>query len=382
MSSRGVSLRVGTRARLPRVVVDADVLGRHRTGDETYVSNLLHAMSRLPRSIDLTAVVRRAADLPGDVQAVELPVRSQASRLGWRLPLLLTRLGPCLAHFQYVIPPAYRGPAVVTVHDLSFDRYPELEDRFDGAALRSLVPRSIRRACAVLTVSTWTKADIVHRYGVPPEKVVVTHNGVDPMFKPLAELEADGAHDVNLAWHGDPLERPYLLFVGAIRPRKDPVTALEALAMLDEDMRLVMVGPPKKEIDRVLLAVERLGLGGRVALLGYVPRPRLAALYRNAACLVLPSLYEGFGLPVVEAMASGTPVVASQVGAIPEVAGDAAVLVPPRDPVALAEGVRCALARRDELVRMGLERASSFTWEALARRTLQVYQDVWEELVG
>ncbi|MCL4414845.1 MAG: glycosyltransferase family 4 protein [Acidimicrobiales bacterium] len=355
-----------------RVVVDADVLGRHRTGDETYVSNLLQGLVRLPRTLEIRAVARQASVVPRDVVPIELAVRSQAARMGWRLPRVLSRLSPCLAHFQYVIPPAYRGPAVVTVHDISFDRFPELEDRFDGLALRTLVPRSLKRAAAVLTVSEWTKTDIVDRYAIPPHRVVVTPNGVDPIFKP----EPTGWADADLAWHGDPLARPYLLFVGAIRPRKDPVTALRALAMLDGDIGLVMVGPPKREIDRVLVTVEELGLGGRVALLGYVPRERLAALYRNAACLVLPSLYEGFGLPVVEAMASGTPVVASSVGAIPEVAGDAAVLVPPGDPGALAEGVRAALENRDRLVAAGLERSSTFSWDYLARRTLQVYEEI------
>lgn len=142
----------------------------------------------------------------------------------------------------------------------------------------------------------------------------MTPNGVDAAFTPDGERQG-----------GD----PYLLFVGALRSRKDPVTALEALARLPVELRLVMIGPPKGEQDRVEAAIERLGLRRRVDVLGHVGQSQLAAYYRGAQCLVLPSLYEGFGLPVLEAMACGTPVVSTAVCSIPEIAGNAAVLVPP-----------------------------------------------------
>ena len=345
----------------PDVVIDADVLGRQRTGDETYVHNLLSQLGSLDTGLRIHATTRRADLVPEGIVPEVLPVRSQAARLGWRLAARLHRLGASVAHFQYIVPPAYRGRSVVTVHDLSYTLLPELEDRVDGWVLRRLVPPSLRRAARVLTVSQWSKADIVHRYGIDPDHVVVTHNGVDPVFSPEGDR---------------PDLDPYLLFVGALRPRKDPVTALEALALLPSDLDLVMVGPAKGEEGRVREAVERLGLGRRVRLLGHVDRSRLAALYRGAVCFVLPSLYEGFALPVVEAMASGTPVISTTVGAIPEIAGDAAVLVAPRDPGALADGVQLAMKERDDLVARGRERARDFTWAASAGATLEVYRDL------
>ena len=341
------------------VVVDADVLGRQRTGDETYVHNLLEQLGSLDTGLRISAVARDPELVPAGVVPEALPVRSYAARLAWRLPLRLRRIKPAVAHFQYIVPPAYRGVAVVTVHDLSYELLPELEDRFDGWALRRLVPPSLRRAARVLTVSQWTKADLVRRYGIDPGRVVVTPNGVDPVFTP-----AGARPDI----------ADYLLFVGALRPRKDPVTALEALALLPDHLRMVMVGPDKGELPRVQAAVERLGLGARVILRGHVGRDELGALYRGATCMVLPSRYEGFGLPVVEAMASGTPVVSTTAGAIPEIAGDAALLVAPRDPRALAVAVHEALRRRDDLVARGLERAQRFTWEAMARSTAEVYR--------
>ncbi len=343
------------------VVVDGDVLGRQRTGDETYVRSLLEELGRRDEGLRIGAVARDASLVPAGIEARALPVRSQAARLGWQLPRLLAGLSPRLTHFQYVIPPAWRGPSVVTVHDLSYELLPELEDRFDGWALRRLVPRSVRRAERVFTVSEWTKDDLVRRYRLEPDRVVVTPNGVGPEFSP------EGPR---------PDRRPYLLFVGALRPRKDPLTALRALGLLGGDLDLVMVGPDRGLGPAVRAFVAGEGLADRVEVLGHVTQGELVELYRGAECLVLPTRFEGFGLPVVEAMASGTPVVSTRVGAVPEVAGEAAVLVEPGSPGALAEGIGAALADSDRLVAAGLVRAKEYSWAGMAGRTAKAYRDV------
>jgi glycosyltransferase involved in cell wall biosynthesis len=342
------------------VAIDADVLGRHRTGDETYVGNLLRELAPLADRERLAAVTRRPDLVPDGVEAVELEARSQSLRMAVRLPRLLRRLRPTLAHFLYVVPPLHRGASVVTVHDLSFERLPGLMSLRDRTLFRSLVPRSVRRAERVLTGSEWTKRDLVERYGLSPDKIAVTPYGVDPIFRP-------NGHDDG--------RTPYALFVGAIQPRKGLLTAVEAISLVD-DLRLVLVGPEKRSGDELRAAVGRLGLEHRVELAGHVGLPELAALYRGAACLVFPSRYEGFGLPVLEAMASGTPVVATEAGAIPEVAGDAAVLVQPNDPVALAGGIERALADRERLVPAGLARAGRYSWTQTARLTLDVYRQL------
>ena len=345
----------------PLVVVDADVLGRQRTGDESYVANLLREAVQLGDDLALAAVTRHPELVPQGVRPLRLATPSQALRMGLQLPALLRRLRPRVSHFQYVLPPAIPGRLVVTVHDLSFEDHPEWMAPHDRVLFRTLVPRAVRRADAVLTVSEWTRSRIVERYGIPAERVVVTPNGVDPTFGPDGPRR-DGA--------------PYLLFVGAIQPRKDPLTAIRALEHLDPSLRLLVAGPEKRGGDELRQEVRRLGLERRVELLGHVGSAELATLYRGAACLVVPSLYEGFCLPVVEAMACGTPVVAARTSAIPEVAGDAAVLVEPRNPAALAAGVDRALAERERLVTAGLERARSFTWAETARRTVAVYREL------
>ena len=335
----------------PLVVIDADVLGRQRTGDETYVENLL---SRLPAlagdSLRFAALTRRPDIVAAGVQPVHVPARFQEIRMVHAVPRALGRVGAALAHFQHALPLRCPCPAVVTVHDLSFERDPSVMNLRHRLIFRVAVPYAVRHAARVLAVSERTKDDLVELYGADSERIVVTPHGVDPAFSPG---EA----------HGD----SYLLFVGAVQRRKNPLAAADAAAELG--MRLVVVGPSR---DRALVhALQRRGAEVR----GYVSKDELVELYRGAAALVLPSRYEGFGLPVVEAMASGTPVVAAPDGALREVAADAAVFVEPRN---LADGVRRALAERDTLVAAGLRRAAAFSWDDTARRTLAVYREVLE----
>lgn len=344
----------------PSVLLDADVLGRSRTGDETYWRGLLGALPGAAPDLDLRAATTRPDLVPDGVTAVEVRAHGQIDRLGRRLPASLVSESPSLLHGNYFLPRGWRGRSVVTIHDISFARSRAFMPPHDLAAFRVLVPRSIRRADRVLTVTEWARADIIDRYHVDPGTVVVTPNGID------GDVSPDGPQASR---------PPYLLFVGGLQRRKDPVTAVRALAGLD-DLDLVIVGRDRGEGSAVAAAVAALGLGGRVHVLDYIDRQELLALYRGAAALVFPSRYEGFGLPVIEAMGCGTPVVAAAVTAVPEVAGDAAVLVPPGDPEALADGVRRALANADDLIAAGLLRAAGFRWSVTARRTADVYREV------
>jgi glycosyltransferase involved in cell wall biosynthesis len=345
----------------PLVVIDADVLGRQRTGDETYVRGLLGELAGAD-GLRLAAVTRRPELVPTGIEAIELPARSQVLRMAMGMPLLLRRLRPGVAHFQHSLPLACPCPAMVTVHDLSFERDSALMGLRDRLIFRTVVPRSARRAARVLAVSELTKRDLIELYGIPKEKIVVTPNGVDPAFTPEGPT---------------PNGEPYALFVGALQPRKDARVAIEALALLGGGApKLVVVGKDQGGRGEAERAAAQNGLAGRVEFRGHVTQEELASLYRGALCLVFPTRYEGFGFPVVEAMASGTPVVATRAGAVPEVAGDAAILVADRNPVAFAGGIERAIADRDRLVAAGLERAQQFTWAETARRTLEVYRSL------
>ena len=346
--------------RRPRVLVDADVLGRRRTGDETYVRALLHALAGDER-FDLWAATTRPDEVPAGVQAVPTGGRGQAHRLLRGLRGAIRSSGADLLHANYFLPIGWSGRAVVTVHDVSFARHAEFMPAHDRVAFRTLVPRAMRRAARVLTVSEWSKADLVDRYRIDPERVVVTPNGVEDDLSPEGHV---------------PDRPPYLLFVGSLQRRKDPETAVRALAHVDRELQLVVVGPDRGEGDRVRAVASELGLADRVHMVGYVDRPELVSLYRGAQALVFPSRYEGFGLPALEAMACGTPVVAAATTSLPEVVGDAGVLVPPGDPEALASGVSDALGRAPELIAAGMARVTRYRWADTARRTAAVYEEV------
>jgi glycosyltransferase involved in cell wall biosynthesis len=335
----------------PLVVIDADVLGRRRTGDETYVLNLLRGLPDAAPDLRFAAITRRPELVPPGVEPVELPARSQELRMAWGLPRLLRRLRPALAHFQHALPLGLRIPAVVTIHDLSFERDPALMGRLDRLVFKAVVPRAARRAARVLAVSERTRRDVRELYGVPDERIVVTPNGVDPVFTP-----------------GNGTPGDYLLFVGAIQERKGPLVAVETAARLGRT--LVVVGPEKEP--QLARELERRGADLR----GWVEKPELAELYRRAAAVLVPSRFEGFGLPVVEAMACGAPVVATPEPALREVAGDAAVFA---EPDAFPAAVERALAERERLRAAGLERVRAFSWAETARRTAQVYREVLAE---
>jgi len=243
-------------------------------------------------------------------------------------------------------PVSSRAPLVVTVHDLGVLRHPDAFPRWHRTTGALALRGGVRAADAVVAVSAFTRGELVARLGVPVERIRVVPNGVDPVFGP----------------DGPAAEGDYVLAVGTLEPRKNLAGAVEAARLAGVELRVA--GAP--------------GWGG-VAAGGWIGEPsdeELAALMRGARCLVYPSLYEGFGIPVLEAMACGTPVVTSRGGATEEVAGGAAVLVDPRDPESIAAGIEEAERRRDALVEVGRARASMFTW----RRAADLVEDLWREL--
>jgi glycosyltransferase involved in cell wall biosynthesis len=237
-------------------------------------------------------------------------------------------------------------PTVLTVHDLAILRAPEAFPRWHGLYGKTGLARVLREAAAVVAVSEFTRAETVALAGVPEERVRVVANGVDPTFTP----------------EGTRAEGDYVLAVATLEPRKNLRRAVEAAREADVELRVVGAR----------------GWGGVdvEGWTGEIPDTELAALYRGARCMVYPSLYEGFGLPVIEAMASGTPVVTSRGSGTEEVAGGAAVLVDPLDVGAIAAGIAEAVARRDELVPLGLARAGEFTWQRAADEVV----GLWKEL--
>ena len=274
---------------------------------------------------------------------------------------------------DFTLPPTLPGvPTLLTVHDLSFVRAPEATTPVLKAYLDKVVPCSVRRATHVLADSQATKDDLVELYGTPPEKITVLLSGVNPEFKPQ--------HDPALRAKYNIPANPYIFSIGTVQPRKNYARLIEALAALGPeyaDFHLVIAGGRGWMDSPIYQAVEQAQLADRVHFIGFAKEADLPALYSMAACVAYPSLYEGFGFPVLEAMACGTPVITSTVSSMPEVAGDAALLVDPYDTGAIADALRQLLADealRADLVARGFEQAAQFTWARTARQLSAIYR--------
>jgi glycosyltransferase involved in cell wall biosynthesis len=292
------------------------------------------------------------------------------------LPRILKRLRPDVVHYtNYLAPVWAQVPYVVSVHDMSVALMPQFHTLKKRLLTSRLVPLVARRAGLVLTPSENTRRDVIRLLGLDPGRVRVIPYAPAPTFRPVT-VERDRLRTLGLTG-------PYFLYVGTLEPRKNLARALRAFGRVAPslpDHRFVIVGQRGWMYDDVLK--EASGLRGRVDLLGYVAEEDLPALYSHAAAFVYPSLYEGFGLPVVEAMACGTPVLTSRSSSLAEIAEGAAVLADPLDEAALADGLMALAtddALRADLSRRGLAKAASFTWERTGRETAQAYLEVHED---
>lgn len=281
---------------------------------------------------------------------------------------------------DFTLPPTLPGTkTILTVHDLSFVRTPETAPPVLKIYLDKVVPRSVRRADHVIADSQATKDDLIEFYGTPPEKISVLLSGVSPRYVPVSDPAQLAA--VRRRYH-IPEGRRYLFSIGTVQPRKNYGRLMEALALLGpafEDVLLVIAGGKGWLDNPIFETVRRLGLEDRVFFTGFVDDADVPALYSGAAVMAYVSLYEGFGFPVVESMACGTPVITSNVSSMPEVAGDAALLVDPYNKEAIAEALRLLLEDshlHSRLQAAGLEQARQFTWEKSAQTLLTIYQKV------
>jgi glycosyltransferase involved in cell wall biosynthesis len=365
------------------VGLDARTLASEvHSGVEEYVINLVSALSRLTEAPEIIAYVDRPIPDPEIAQAASSgPLRTSIvrARRGWlraALPWRLWRDRVNLVHLpSTILPPLLPCPAVVTVHDLAWVRYPETYEPKDLVMQRRAVAGAAARASHIIAVSDSTARDLRQHYPRSGDRVSVIPLGVSPQFSP------DGLRLSSAAFPGaERLTRGYVLYAGGLQPRKNLLRLLVAYQKVLAETSappLVLAGAVSPHAHELRQAAQRLGIERHVVFPGYVAQDLLPALYRSATVFVYPSLYEGFGLPVLEAMACGVPVVTSNVSALPEVAGEAALLVDPESVERLSWAVSLLLADqalRQTLGQRGLARARQFTWEQTARQTVGVYQ--------
>jgi glycosyltransferase involved in cell wall biosynthesis len=366
-----------------RVAIDARKL--HDFGIGTYIRNLLRHLARIDDRNEYVLLCHQddldiASSLGPNFRTVLEPSPNYSVREQLHVPLLLRRERPDVYHApHYVLPPAVTCSSVVTIHDCIHLMFPQyLPSRMAYAYARSVMWAAARRAQLIITVSEASKRDILHFFNVAPEKVVVVHNAIDERFLvPPPDIELARVRERYQLQHG------FILYAGNIKPHKNLVRLIEAFSQIRQgpfqELKLLIIGDQISKLPALRRAVHQLKLHKHVRFLGYIPDETLAVLYRSAEVFVFPSLYEGFGLPPLEAMASGTPVVTSNTSSMPEVTGGAAVLVDPYDVGSIVDGVRRVLTDASlaaELRRKGPLRAREFSWARSVAKTRELYEAV------
>lgn len=370
-----------------RIAFDATAAPPQPVGAGNYILQMAQALSRLGAELELVVFAQktgtqslRLTNTP-KVKLIVQPDRKPVERLAWeqvRLPGLLRKEGIDLLHSpHYTLPVLSKGPVVVTIHDCSFFRYPQLHLAGKRLFFRTFIHLSARRGAALIAVSESTRRELLHFVRISPQKIHTVHEGVSPDFHPIRDDQR--IQTVRARYD---LPQDFILFVGLIEPRKNLPDLLRAVKIVSKqhgNLQLVIAGRLGWKTREVFELLERLDLKSRIRLTGYIPQDDLPVLYNMSRFLVYPSQYEGFGLPVLEAMACGTPVITTQVSSMPEVAGDVGLLVPAGDVDALAQGIQRLWqdsALRRVMSDRGVQRAAGFTWERAARQTLEVYRHV------
>ena len=366
-----------------RIAIDARKLRDYGIG--TYIRNLLRHLARLDTRTEFVVLCREedrvfAAELGENFRAVPERSRGYSVREQIAVPLDLRRERVDLFHApHYVLPPLTPCRSVVTIHDCIHLRFPQyLPNRLGYAYARSSLWVAAHRSARVLTVSEASKRDILSYFRIPESKIAVIYNAIDERFH-----EEPAADEVARVQERYQLYDPFVLYAGNIKPHKNLERLIEAFHTIRRgdlsNVKLLIIGDEISKYATLRRAVHRYKLHQHVRFFGFVPDATLAILYRLARVFVFPSLYEGFGLPPLEAMASGTPVITSNVSSLPEVVGDAAMLIDPYEPAAIAGAMRRVLADdrlRDDMRERGFARVRDFSWDRSVRRVREIYDEV------
>lgn len=367
-----------------RIAIDAHSVGARLGGNETYATKLIEALAEIDQSNQYTLYVTkpeaidRFADRWANFTVRQTLPHTPLVRIPLTLSSELRRRPVDLLHVQYTAPPFAPCPVVATIHDLAFEHLPETFNRRSWMQLRLTVRRTARRAAQIITVSEYSRQDIIKTYGIAPERITVTPEAAAETFDRVTDetyLQAVREH------YG--IERYYILSLSSIQPRKNLVRLIEAYSLLHrlhpegKLPQLVLAGKRGWLDNETLRAAQADIVNSSIRFTGYVAAEHLNALYSGAICFVYPSYFEGFGLPILEAMKCGAPVIAGDRTSIPEVAGEAALLFNPFDTSSLVEALKRVLNDsefRQTLSARGRQRASEFRWKTTARLTLTAYE--------
>ena len=362
-----------------KIAIDAHSIGTQAGGNETYFRQLLRGL-RSDKS-DTQYIVFHGQSKPldeieGDSRftAVHIP-KNPILRLGISLPWKLRKMKPEIFHCQYVLPPFVNTRTIVTIHDLAHEHFPEFFHPLEAIRMRRLVRATARRADHITTVSKFSASDIERTYGIPPEKISVAHQAASERFHPRNKLACQEHLSKTYG-----IDSPFILYVGRIQERKNLPRLVEAYDRVRKQgvtAKLVIAGKKDWQSEKLLARINELGQEGHVIFPGYVPDDDLPLFYNAAEVFVFPSIFEGFGLPVVESMASGVPTITSYGSSLEEVAGDGALLVDPYDVSAMAEAIQRILEDtelKERMISRGLRRSADLKPKEFSLNMLDSYR--------
>lgn len=371
------------------IAIDAHSVGAQLGGNESYATNLIEALAEIDQTnlytlyVTKPVAIERFRNRWPNFQVKQTLPHTPLVRIPLTLSIELRRHPVDLLHVQYTAPPFAPCPIVTTIHDLAFEHLPETFNRRSWMQLRMTVRRTARRAAHIITVSDYSRRDISRTYGIDPKRITVTPEAAPTHFAPVTNETK-----LRTIRESYGIQKDYILSLCSIQPRKNLVRLIEAYSCLRRASpgvklpQLVLAGKRGWLDNETFRAADRSALGRDILFTGYVPEPDLVGLYSGAICFVYPSYFEGFGLPVVEAMQCGVPVIAGNRTSLPEIVGDAGLLFDPFDTSALVKALTQVIndsGCRAALRIKGLERAKDFNWRKTAQLTLNAYQRLQKE---
>jgi glycosyltransferase involved in cell wall biosynthesis len=364
-----------------KVAIDVHSIGTQAGGNETFYRQLVQGLRADVSPNSYTLFYTR----PQAISSLQLDDRftwkqipaNPVRRICFSLPRILSALQPDVFHAQYILPPRIKTSSVLTIHDLAHERYPEFSPPREGFRMRKLVPWSARRADHIITVSEYSARDIEQLYGIPRSRITVAYQAPAEMFR-SRDKKSCRAH----VEQGYGIRQPFLLYVGRLQARKNLVRLVEAFARVRSrrpDLILVMVGKPDLHYEKLIARIAELRLKEVVLFPGYISSDDLPLFYNAAELFVFPSIFEGFGLPVMESMASGLPTITSAGSCLEEIVADGALLIDPMSVDSIADAITRVLENPDlrrQLVERGLRRSGFFSTASFSGRILEVYRSL------
>lgn len=352
-----------------RIAIDANEANvENRVGSNTFAYEVL---KRLPNTQNFSILLKKNPldDLPKSFSYEVLKPAPYWTQFALPIRLVLNRNIDLFYTFSHYAPRYCPVPEVITIYDLSFEKFPEYFNKSDLVKLKSWTSYSVKKADHIITISNFSKNDIMNFYNIPEDRITVAYPGFDNnIYKIINESDK-----IEQAKEKYGIKSKYIVFVGTLQPRKNLPTLLDAIKNIN-NINLVIIGKKGWLYEGIFNKVKELGLEKRVIFTNYIPEKEIALLLNGAECLVLPSLYEGFGIPVVESMACGCPVVASNVSSLPEIVSEAGALFPPKshkELLSCLENIINDVKYRKELSNKGLERARQFNWDICTQKIVE-----------